>query len=134
VHILIVDDEFTCRKLLGMMLKDYGHYDMAANGEEALEAFAVAAGQGEPYDLILLDIMMPDLDGQQLLQEFRHIEESKGILLGDGAKIVMTTALSDAKTIMRSFRQQCDAYLVKPIEPEQLTATLAKLEIYPIVP
>ena len=84
---------------------------------------------GEPYDLVTLDIMMPKLDGQAALREIRSLEEEHGYVLGRGAKVVMTSALRDAKNIMSAFREACDGYLSKPIDKEKLFALLRKLEV-----
>jgi len=117
---LIVEDDFTSRLLLQEILKWYGSIHMAVNGREAVSAVAAALDAGEPYDLICLDIMMPEMDGQQALQEIRKLEEARGILPPGGAKIFMTTALGRLDNVTRAFRGLCDAYLVKPIDKANL--------------
>ncbi len=126
---LIVDDDFTSRKLLLKMLSGYGSCEVAVNGKEAVEAYKLALEEKEAYDLICLDIMMPEMDGQQVLKEVREIEHSRGINGLDGVKIIMTTALNDFKNIKKSFREQCEAYLVKPIEKEKLIKNLKDLNL-----
>jgi two-component system, chemotaxis family, chemotaxis protein CheY len=127
LKILIVEDDFTNRLLLQGLLKGYGQYDIAVNGKEAVESVRLALEAGEPYDLICLDIMMPEMDGQQALREIRALEEARGILSTRGAKIVMITALGDPKTVVGAFRGLCDAYLIKPIEKAKLFEELHKL-------
>ena len=75
----------------------------------ALEAFT-------PYQLICLDIMMPGMDGQSALQTTRGLENARGILSCDWAKIVMTTSLGDSQSVFSAFRSVCDGYLTKPID------------------
>ena len=131
LNILIVDDEFSARKLLEVMLSPYGHCVLAVNGEEAVKAVQQALSRDEYFDLICLDIMMPDMDGQEALKTIRQLENKKGIWPGNGAKVIMTTALQDASNIMTAFMEQCESYLVKPIEKEALVAEMRKLMLIP---
>jgi two-component system chemotaxis response regulator CheY len=124
---LIVEDEFMSRKLLQVYLSDYGHCFVAVNGQEAVEAFREALEENEPYDLIFLDIMMPEMDGHDTLEVIRRIESEHGIAGLDGVKVIMTTALDDSKNVMGAFRNGCEAYLVKPIEKKNLLEELEKL-------
>lgn len=124
---LIVEDDFVSRLLLQEILKDYGPAHVAVNGREAVEAFQAAWDQGEPYDLVCLDIMMPEMDGHEALKELRRLETDRGVLSTSGVKIVMTTALGDPKNVMQSFRELCDAYVVKPIHKGQLLEKLRAL-------
>jgi two-component system, chemotaxis family, chemotaxis protein CheY len=126
---LIVEDDFTSRLLLREILKGYGPSQEAVNGREAVEAVRLALEANEPYDLICIDIMMPEMNGQQALEEIRLLEEARGIIFPNGAKILMTTALGDMKTMDKAYICLCDAYLVKPIDKAKLLKELRKLEI-----
>ncbi len=117
---LIVEDDFTSRKMLLGLLAPYGHCDMAVNGTEALEAFRLAWKENHPYDLICLDIMLPKMNGQEVLKEIRGLEEERGLHGLSRVKIIMITALGDSENIMEAFKGQCEAYLVKPIDKEKL--------------
>lgn len=132
-RILVVDDDFTSRKVLSRHLESYGMIDAAVCGTEAIEGVQKALEAGEPYNLICLDILMPGLDGQVVLQAIRDLETRNGIAPGKGAKIVMTTCLDDAKNIMQAFRNQCEAYLVKPITKEALAKEIEALGFRPRV-
>ncbi len=72
--------------------------------------------------MILLDIAMPDMDGMEVLEKIRSYEESCGIPLGRGVKIIMVTALKE--TFMQSFKKGAEDYILKPVE---LNALLGKL-------
>ncbi len=124
---LIVEDDFTSRLLLQELLKSYGPSHVAVNGKEAVEAAYLALEMGEPYNLICLDIMMPEMNGQEALRKIREHEEARGILSSNGAKIVMTTALGDPKNVVAAWRSLCDAYLTKPIQKAKLLEELRKL-------
>ncbi len=113
---LIVEDDFTSRLLMQKFLAPYGESHVAVNGNEAIEAFTQAINSDEPYQLICLDIMMPEMDGHATLKEIRAFEENKGIMVGDGVKIIMTTAFGDMDNKLTAVKEFCDAYLVKPID------------------
>ncbi|HXN49512.1 MAG TPA: response regulator [Bryobacteraceae bacterium] len=126
---LIVEDDFTNRLFLQTFLSRYGECHIAVNGTEALKAFRMAAGSGSPYDLICMDIMMPEMDGQEALRQIRALEESRNVVPPQGVKIVMTTAVKEMKEVFRSFRALCDAYVVKPIDTAELLGKLRSLEL-----
>lgn len=129
MRILIVDDNLTCRKLMTKIMSEYGECDVAINGKEALSAFNKALDLNTPYDLICLDIIMPEMDGQEILKEIRNIENTRGIHRLDGVKIIMTTVLDDPENIINAFRDQCESYLVKPIEQDKLIQNLVDLKL-----
>jgi len=124
---LIVEDDFTSRLILQSFLKDYGPTHIAVNGKEAVEAVRLGLDAGEPYDLICMDIMMPEMNGQQAVKEIRGLEMARGILSSQGSKIVMTSVLCDMKTVCAAYASLCDAYLVKPVSQQHLLQELRKL-------
>lgn len=124
---LIVEDDFTSRILLQQLMAAYGESHVAVNGAEAVQAFAAAQKAGAPYDLVCLDIMMPEMDGQEALQALRQGEEAAGVRSTRGTKIIMTTALDDPHSIINAFYGLCDGYLVKPIDSERLAQMLEQL-------
>jgi two-component system chemotaxis response regulator CheY len=126
---LIVEDDFTSRLLLQELLKNYGPSHVAINGKEAVEAVRLALEAGEHYDLICLDIMMPEMDGQEALRQIREQEEARGIGSSKGAKILMTTALTDLKNVNAAYHSLCDAYLTKPIQKAKLLEQLHELKL-----
>ncbi len=121
---LIVEDDFTSRLLLQEILKRFGEIHIAVNGKEAVAAVRAAMDAGAPYDLICLDIMMPEMDGSEALKQIRSMEEARGIISSHGAKIFMTTALDQMKNVIQAFYGLCDAYLYKPIEKAKLVEQL----------
>jgi len=117
---LIVEDDFTSRLLLQTFLARYGECHIAVNGREAVDAFRVAQGSNQKYNLICMDIMMPEMDGQAALKQIRALEEGAGVLPHAGVKIIMTTAVSDTKSVFDAYRGLCDGYLFKPIDTAKL--------------
>jgi two-component system chemotaxis response regulator CheY len=126
VKSLIIDDELTSRELLSLILKPYGPVETASDGLEGLKAYNLALGR-EPYDLIMLDIMLPKMDGQQVLKSIRRIEQERGVVGPEQVRIVMISALGDFSNVSQAFASACTSYLTKPILPEKLRAELAKL-------
>ncbi len=129
MKILIVEDDFTGRLLLQGFLKNYGTSHVAVNGKEAVDAVRASLESDEPYDLICLDIMMPEMDGQEALRQIRGLEEAKGILSTHGAKIVMTTILGDPQNMIDAFTNLCDSYLTKPIRKVDLLDKMRDLKL-----
>jgi two-component system, chemotaxis family, chemotaxis protein CheY len=127
MRFLITEDDFASRRLLQKYLSDYGDCDIAIDGNEAVNAFRWSLEENEPYDLICLDIMMPNMDGHEALKEIRKIENEYGIGGFNRVKIIMTTALDDSSDIINSFREGCEAYLIKPIEKNKFIGELANL-------
>lgn len=126
---LVVEDEFTSRLLLQQIMKSYGSVDLAVNGKEAVAAVYAALEADEPYDLICLDIMMPEMTGQEALLQIRSLEQSKDIASYKGAKIIMTSALDDMENIRNAFDGLCDGYLVKPVQKSKLLEILETLKL-----
>jgi len=126
---LIVEDEFNSRNLLAKFLNPLGLTDVATDGNEAISAFKQAHDENQPYDLICLDIMMPNKDGYETLTEIRQIEDDLGIRGLDGVKIIMTTAVDSRQSILTTFRQGCESYIIKPIGKQKLYDELQQLEL-----
>lgn len=130
MKILIVEDDFVSRRLLQKMLAPYGECDIAVDGEEAVNAFNLAAKEGQRYDLICLDIMMPKMNGQEVLKTIRRIERDLELSAQNEAKIIMTTALDSPQNVIEAYYQGgCTSYLVKPIEKLKLIKTLKEYNL-----
>lgn len=130
MRILIVEDDFTARYVLQKILGEYGSCDIAVNGEEAIKAFEMALKEGNPYDVIFLDIMMPIMDGADALKIIRKKEQEAGIDPKNEVKIIMLTALDTPKDVIDSYyKGGCDIYLVKPIEKKKLIAAMKELKL-----
>ncbi len=128
---LVVDDDAVNRKMLQLLLKPYGECCLAANGREAVEMYEKAMNAGNPFHLICLDILMPEMDGYEALEKIRNMEAEKGIHGNDGVKVIMTTVLKESRNVVKAFRSQCEGYLIKPIEKTKLLAELEQLGLIP---
>ncbi|GFM36956.1 response regulator [Desulfovibrio psychrotolerans] len=129
MRFLIVEDDFTSRKFMQSILAPYGECDIAVNGREAVEAFE-ASLLGAGYDLICLDIMMPEMDGQEALKRIREIERNRGVRSSDEVKVVMTTALDDPKSVVEAYyKGGATSYVPKPIDRQLFIQLLKNLNI-----
>ncbi len=110
-RILVVDDEASIRRILETRLSMIG-YDVvtASDGEEALEVF-----HKQDPDLVVLDVMMPKLDGYGVCQELRKESD---------IPIIMLTALGDVADRITGLELGADDYVVKPFSPKELEARI----------
>lgn len=128
MRVLIVDDDLSTRKLLQVILSKYAECELAEDGRQGVEKIKQSFIDKTPYDIIFLDIMMPELNGHEVLVELRKIEEKHGILLGHGAKVVMETCLNDNSNILDSFREGCEYFMVKPFSKQKVLDLLEQME------
>lgn len=117
---LVVDDDLTTRIVLQEILSPYAEVQSCVDGTEAVQACTRALDQGQPYDLICLDLNMPVMGGLEALKLIRREEERHGRIRPRASKVVITTAADDHDSISLAFRELCDAYLVKPIDGTEL--------------
>lgn len=127
MRILLAEDDFVTRKFMMNFLAKYGDCDVTVDGMEAIDAFMMALEENEPYDLVVLDIMMPVMDGYQALSGIRNIEKERGIDKEHGVKIIMATALNDEKNVKMAFDLGCTVYSGKPIDQDRFEQGLRKL-------
>jgi len=123
--ILVVDDDRTTRHLVALQLRGAG-YEVAEAGDGKK---ALARVRKEPFDLVLLDVWMPGMDGVQVLEQLRDTPSRP--------RVVMMTADDASETLLRAIRQHAYRYLAKPVEPRQLlevieSALAAGPELRPI--
>ncbi len=114
LKILIVDDEWNMRNLIKIYLNKNG-FDViqATNGVEAIEL-----ARSDEFDLLILDIMMPGMDGWQVCENLREFSN---------VPILMLTARTDTKDKVKGLQLGADDYLSKPFEPDELVARVFAL-------
>jgi two-component system chemotaxis response regulator CheY len=127
LKILIVEDDFPSCKIMEEYLFEYGDCTIAANGIEGVEAFRNALDAGARYDLVCLDIMMPQMDGHEALRTIRQIEHDHGIFDPSGVSVIMTTAKDRSRDMIEAFDEGCASYIVKPVDQDKLVMEMQKL-------
>lgn len=126
---LIVDDDELSLMLMSDILSPFGMCDTANNGIDAIALFEKAISGGVPYGLICLDILMPEMDGNQVLQQIRSIEDSMGIATPDAVKIIMVTSESDVDIILKAYNIRCDVYVTKPFTRQLIVDKIRYLNL-----
>lgn len=104
----------------------------AHNGAEAVTAFDRAMAESEPFTAVFMDILMPDMDGNRVVRELRHLEASRGIPESGRFKLVMISVCTDTKNVSESFFDgMADAYIPKPLRPDALLRELRRIGMLP---
>ncbi len=127
LRILIMEDDPVSGKLMEKLLEPLGSRTLVTDGRQAVEAFRNACDENAPFHLVMLDIMVPEIHGKDVLRMIRELEQQKGVPDYKRARCVITSSLSDSQNIIESFQAKCDAYLVKPIDRTKLANTLRDL-------
>lgn len=113
-HILVVDDHATNRLKLSLGLKQQGHrVDLAENGQQALEMLRI-----QSFDLVLLDIMMPEMDGYQVLEQMKGDSKLRDI------PVIVISALNEMESMVRGIELGAEDYLPKTFDPILLKARI----------
>ncbi|MFH2091998.1 MAG: response regulator [Pseudomonadota bacterium] len=133
IKILIVDDEKIIRKAMAQVFKRYGDCLFAESGLSALTAVVTAFEEGDPFDLIILDISMEDKSGLDILKEIRILEKKRNIKPSDRSKIIMATGNQKLTMVKACIAAGCDNYIVKPLKPKEIIAVLEKIGIPPLI-
>ena len=131
MNILIVDDDFVSRTKMLTLLKDQGSCTEEESSPKALDHFKQALEQGQPFDLVTLDIHMPDMDGTEMLYRIREVEKNHDIPRSRRSKVFMVTAHSDKDSLITCMQAGCDGFIVKPFTRETV---LSKLEAIGLIP
>ncbi|MFN8464363.1 MAG: response regulator transcription factor [Caldilineaceae bacterium] len=111
VHILVVDDERLMRDLMALSLRRFGYtVEAVADGRTAL-----AMLESEYFDLVMLDVVMPDMDGFTLLSELRAFSD---------VPVIMLTAMNRQEDVVRGFELGADNYIAKPFNFKEVEARI----------
>jgi len=125
---LIVDDSRYQRHLIIQALTGLFAAEEAADGQEGLARFAAALAEHKPFDLVVMDILMPVLSGHEALVGIRRLEAGAGIEPDRRTPAVMLSSLDDPANMLRAqFESGAQAYVTKPFEAKTLLETLSSL-------
>ena len=127
-NILIVDDSEFQADVLVSILDDMGFTNItkAVNGIDALERFGAALRNGTGFSLVFLDILMPEMDGQEALKRIRALEKEAGVDDNNKSIVIMSTSLSSPADMFTAIEGDCTDYVVKPVSENILRHMLVK--------
>ncbi|MBU1003205.1 MAG: response regulator [Proteobacteria bacterium] len=132
LEILIVDDSDSLRFILKAFFKDIGHCQEAVNGRQAVQKVVDALDRGQRFDVILMDIMMPEKDGLDATKDIMALLNERQVPEEQRPKVIMLTCLNDPKNMLDSqYLYGASAYITKPFERELLFETFANLGLAP---
>lgn len=131
MRILIAEDELISRRIFTRLLESYGQLDLAEDGNMALQIFTSALDNHQPHDLVLLDIMMPKMDGLTVLKSIRQLETEQKTPPERRTKIIMITAMADRKTVLKAIEYGCDSYLTKPFSKNEFEKKIRLIGLIP---
>ena len=123
---LIAEDVLVIRKLLERTLSQYGHCDVAVDGQETVSKFKKSHNEKEPYNLLCLDILMPNKDGLQVVKEIREYEKQNSITESNRIKVIMTTGMQEENIVAKAIESGCDSYMIKPLQLDKLIDQIKK--------
>jgi len=132
MKILIVDDENISRNILLSKMTHMGTCVAVNNAKEALAELDKAKAENQPFDVITLDVSMPGMGGQELLEHIRKKESQDKIPKTDRVKIIMITARMNLGTINACIKSGCNGYLTKPVSQVQLIQSLSQIGFAPV--
>lgn len=127
MKILVVDDEIVSRKKMEKIMEDFGECRVVDSGTAAVDSFNEAWSFGIPYDLILLDISMPDMSGIEVLNKIRQMEKEKALAKSHCVKIMMVTTHSDKEIVVDCMKSGCNNYIVKPFDRDRVLDKLSSI-------
>lgn len=113
---IVVDDDKICGNIFKTELSKYGQCDFVNNGKDALEAYKKSMEEGNPYQLMVLDIIMPNMDGGEVLRSIRRLESEKNIWEMDRLRIIVATAYDDwynRKIIIKNLNCLYETHFIK---------------------
>ncbi|MCF7810317.1 response regulator [bacterium] len=113
---LVVEDDVTSRKLMGSFISKFGDCDSVEDGIEAIVSYRMAICQNKPYDIICLDLNLPDVDGMTVLKKIRWYEKNNDVNESERTKIIVTTSTSEIEIVKKAAVLGCDGYLLKPVD------------------
>ena len=123
--ILIVDDSAAIREQLTAILSPLAECHVAANGQEAVDKIRETQGKAKNFELVIMDVIMPEKDGLTAVKEIREFEKENGWSGNDTLTIIIATTIKDpSRILIAQYECGADAYIAKPFTEETVLQTL----------
>ncbi len=133
IKTLIVDDDPASTLLLKLHMEKYGPCQTTDQGNLAVHAYRSGLDSDDPYDLICLDINMPQISGHDILKQIRLADSEYRVPPDRRPKVIMVTAMGDVHNITAAYKAGCDGYIIKPISKENLEKELKKIGLLAVI-
>ncbi len=124
---LIVEDVHFLALILERILEPYSKIDYAQNGNIAIDKYTKAFTKGKPYDLICLDLLLPEIDGFEVLRSIRQFEKDFDLKGDKRSKVVVISTFNDRKTVTKAMAAGCDSYIAKPFSRDKVLKTIEQV-------
>lgn len=128
LRVLIAEDDSNSLLILKRFIDPLAECDTAVDGKEAMDKYLTSLDEERPYDIIFLDIMMPRMNGIEVMEQIRDRELESGVLGADAVNIVMTTAVDDEQKIFDAHVTGCFNYLIKPLSKKSVIEQIKFIE------
>jgi two-component system chemotaxis response regulator CheY len=130
LRILLVDDSKSAQLKILSIVSKYGTCDQAYDGVEALDLVQRSLQANSPYDLIIMDVVMPRMDGFEAVKKIMLLQDAINIPEKDKTKIIMLTSKADPANMMKAhFEIGVKTYLTKPFAEKTLLEAMTNLEL-----
>ncbi len=129
MKMLVIDNDPAISKSFEKLPFDITELQALRTGDAGIRGVKNALKRRDPFDLITIDIDLPDMDGREVSLEIRKLEQELSIPGQESAVIAMVTAQADEKSVKASFVAGCNAFIVKPFKLDTVVKTLAKSKL-----
>ncbi len=126
MKILVIDDDPNVKNSIEELPMEIDELQAIRSGDAAIRGVRIALKRQDPFELITVDIELPDMDGRQVVLEIRKMEREYATTKERSAVIVVLTAKADEKSVKTSLSAGANSFIVKPFRPETIIKTLAK--------
>lgn len=125
---LVMDNDFINRRVLQLLFTEFGRCDSADCDSVTLSMVEDALKKRRPYGLIVLNTFS-QIDWVKTLHRIKDMEKNYALFGKDGARIMIISSDTDKKTIIKAFRNQCDAFIPKPAKKREIKNALLNMGI-----
>ena len=122
MKVLVIEDDSSTQLLVKKIFGDNVELTVCGESVEGIDLFVDKMIAFDPFDVVLIDINLPDLNGVHTLHLLRRFELVKGIMDKRKAKIIMMTGTADEQNVKSSLANGCDQFLIKPVSKEKVEA------------
>ncbi|MHB2155932.1 response regulator [Calditrichota bacterium GD2] len=134
MRILVAEDVQLMQKLLKRLLDPFGEVTLVKTGREAFSRFQEAINSKKYFNLVCLDLNLPEINGLEVLKNIRAAEKLNHVPIKERAKVVVVSSTNDADVVMKAINLGCNGYIVKPFSKDKIINELKKLGLISSAP